>query len=501
MIFFKKKKARRFQSVYVAEPSVEATIAILRGLKEKYEVHHGVRIADSAIVSAAVNSHKYISDRYLPDKAIDLVDEAAARLRLQQESKPEQLENMERQLITLKIELEALKKEKDKYSLERREQVEKKIRETQDEVDRLTKIWLQEKERLNKIKKLQEQLEEARRELAKAQRVGDLETAGKLAYGVIPELESQIPSDEESLKLTLLHEAVTDRDIAEVISKHTGIPLQNLLMGEREKLLNMEKYLEERVIGQNEAIQAISNAIRVSRAGLHAHTRPLGSFLFLGPTGVGKTELCKQLAKFLFDTEQALLRIDMSEYMERFSVSRLIGAPPGYVGYEEGGTLTEAVRRRPYQVVLFDEFEKAHKAVHNILLQVLDEGHLTDSQGRKVDFRNTIIIMTSNIGAEILANLPTGSPSLLAKEDVMVQVRSTFAPEFLNRIDDIVLFNRIDPKNMGRIVDVQLNDVEKLLKERKMSLKVSQAAHDWLAETGYDSIYGARPLKRVIFKT
>ena len=492
--------ARRFQAVYVTEPSVEATISILRGLKEKYEVHHGVRIADSAIVSAAVNSHKYISDRFLPDKAIDLVDEAASRLRLQQESKPEPLENLDRQLIRLKIELEALKKEKDRSSLERKLVVEEKIKQANDESEKLTEVWLSEKKKLNETKKNKESLEEAKRQLAIVQRNGNLEEAGRLAYGVIPELERNLPAedDPETMDLAMLREAVTERDIAEVICRATGIPVASLMLGEKEKLLDMESFLKAKVIGQDEAVSAISHAVRVSRAGLHAHNRPLGSFLFLGPTGVGKTELCKQLSSFLFDSENAMVRIDMSEYMEKFSVSRLIGAPPGYVGYEEGGTLTEAVRRRPYQVVLFDEFEKAHRSVHNILLQILDEGHLTDSQGRKVDFRNTMIVMTSNVGAEILANLGKGVESSVAKEQVMAVVRQGFAPEFLNRVDEIVLFNRINANNMGKIVDVRLKEVEKLITDRKMKIQVRDPARKWLGEIGYDEVYGARPLKRII---
>lgn len=488
--------ARRFQPVYVSEPTVQDTISILRGLKEKYEVHHGVRISDSAIVSAAVYSHRYITDRFLPDKAIDLVDEAASRLRLQQESKPEEIENLDRQIITLRIELEALRKETDPASQERREKVEQDIRRFTEQSETLTKRWKEERGKLEQVKKLKAELKAYRLELQNCERMGNLTRAGELAYGIIPELEKKIPKLET--RQTMLAEEVTDKDIAEVISRATGIPVHNLLMGEREKLLHMEDFLETRVKGQHEAIEAISNAVRISRAGLHAHTRPLGSFLFLGPTGVGKTELCKQLSAFLFDSENAMARIDMSEYMERFSVSRLIGAPPGYVGYEEGGTLTEAVRRRPYQVVLFDEFEKAHRAVHNILLQILDEGHLTDSQGRKVDFKNTMIIMTSNLGAEILAELPEEAPSSEAREEVMRVVRHSFAPELLNRIDEIVIFNRLSHKDMDAIVDVQIEDLKKLVADKRIHIGLEPDAREWLASAGYDRVFGARPLKRLI---
>lgn len=491
--------ARRFQSVFVPEPTVQDTISILRGLKERYEVHHGVRITDGAIVSAAVYSHRYITDRFLPDKAIDLVDEAASRLRLQQESKPEQIEDLDRQIITLKIELEALRKETDLASVERRQKVEQEIARVEGRSQELTRAWQEEREKLNKVKNLKEQLKKAKLELQKAERNGDLARAGELAYGIIPTLERQIPKDDKG-DVTMLGEAVTDNDIALVVSRATGIPVQNLLIGEREKLLEMEKSLASRVKGQKDAVMAVSNAVRISRAGLHAHSRPLGSFLFLGPTGVGKTELCKQLASFLFDSENAMVRIDMSEYMERFSVSRLIGAPPGYVGYEEGGTLTEAVRRRPYQIVLFDEFEKAHRSIHNILLQILDEGRLTDSQGRKVDFRNTIVIMTSNLGADILADLPPGASSSEARDNVMAAVRSNFTPELLNRIDEIVLFNRLSHEDMDAIVNIQLKDVAKLVEDRRIKIELSQEAREWLAERGYDPIYGARPLRRLIQK-
>jgi len=488
--------ARRFQSVYIAEPTVQDTISILRGLKEKYEIHHGVRITDSAIVSAAVNSHRYISDRFLPDKAIDLIDEAASRLRLQQESKPEQIENLDRQIITLKIELEALRKETDAASAERREKVQRDIERIQAESDTLTRRWQEEREKLREVKKMKEKLKAYKQELQNCERTGNLARAGELAYGLIPELEKKIPKSET--ENTMLGEAVTEADIAGVISRATGIPVQNLLLGERDKLLHMEDFIEKKVKGQHEAVVAISNAVRISRAGLHAHKRPLGSFLFLGPTGVGKTELCKQLSGFLFDSENAMVRIDMSEYMESFSTSRLVGAPPGYVGYEEGGTLTEAVRRRPYQVVLFDEFEKAHRAVHNLLLQILDEGTLTDSQGRKVDFKNTLVVMTSNLGADILADLPDGVPASAARDSVMRVVRQSFAPELLNRIDEIVIFNRLSHKDVDAIVDVQVAGVQQLVADRRIKLELDPEAREWLAIAGYDPVYGARPLKRLI---
>ncbi|KAN0038960.1 hypothetical protein ACTA71_001153 [Dictyostelium dimigraforme] len=495
--------ARRFQSVLVQEPSVEDSIAILRGLKERYEVHHGVRITDGALVAAVVNSQRYITDRFLPDKAIDLIDEAASRLRLQQESLPEEIENLNRQIIVSKIELEALKKEKDQVSKERREKLEKELVEKDKEYNKLTEIWKKEKEQLSIRKTAVEKLDKAKIELQQAQRKGNLARAGELAYSIIPQLEKQIPKEgeEQSSDISMVSDAVTAKDVALVISKATGIPVHSMLMGEKEKLLKMEDELGSQVIGQPEAVTAVSNAVRISRAGLHSHSRPLGSFLFLGPTGVGKTQLCRTLAEFMFDSPNALIRIDMSEYMEKFSVSRLIGAPPGYVGYEEGGTLTEAVRRRPYSLVLFDEFEKAHKEVSNLLLQILDDGHITDSQGRKVDFRNTMVILTSNLGAEILANLPDNTPSASAREEVMNVVRSRFPPEFLNRIDDMILFNRLSRKDMDKIVEIQLNELRKLLTEKHIALNVKEEGLDWLADQGYDPIYGARPLKRVIQKT
>lgn len=492
--------ARRFQAVQVNEPTVEDTISILRGLKEKYEVHHGVRIADSALVAACVNSARYVSDRFLPDKAIDLVDEAASRLRLQQESKPETIENLERSIIVMKIEIEALRKEKDAASKERLEKLEKDLKIKGEECKELTAVWQKERAQLKKTKDIAEKLEAARVEMQLAQRRGDLGRAGELMYGVIPQLEQQLPKEGGDLNLTMVSEAVTPRDIALVISRATGIPAQSLLLGEKEKLLKMENVLAARVIGQDKAITSVSNSVRISRAGLHAHDRPLGSFLFLGPTGVGKTQLCRTLAEFLFDDPNALVRIDMSEYMEKFSVSRLIGAPPGYVGYEEGGTLTEAVRRRPYTIVLFDEFEKAHREVSNLLLQVLDEGTLTDSQGRKVNFKNTLIIMTSNLGAEALASLPEGASSTEAQEEVMAVVRQRFPPEFLNRVDDMILFNRLSRADMDHIVDIQVREINNRLADRKIVLLLNQKVHRWLADQGYDPAYGARPLKRVIQK-
>jgi len=491
--------ARRFQPVLVSEPSVEDTISILRGLKEKYEVHHGITFQDAALVAASELSARYIQDRFLPDKAIDLMDEAASRLRLQQESKPEEIENLDRKIITLKIEIEALKKDTEKDAVERRAKLQEELKDIQNEVEEKTKLWNKERESLNEAKVAKEQLEKARAEFEKSQRAGNLARASELKFGIIPELEAKINhSAGSSSSLTMLHEAVTPEDIAKVVSNTTGIPLSSLMLGERERLVSMEKYISQRVVGQPEAIRAISNAVRISKAGLNSHQRPLGSFLMLGPTGVGKTQLCRTLAEFLFDSPQALIRIDMSEYMEKFSVSRLIGAPPGYVGYEEGGTLTEAVRRHPYSLILFDEFEKAHREVANLLLQMLDDGHLTDSQGRKVDFRNTLIIMTSNIGADILAKLPEGVKSADAKENVMARVRETLQPEFINRLDDIIMFNRLTRKDMDSIADIQLKEVGDLLERKKILLETTPEAKSLIADKGYDPVYGARPLKRVI---
>ncbi len=493
--------ARRFQPVFVSEPTVEDTISILRGIKEKYELHHGVRITDSAIVSAATLSNRYITDRFLPDKAIDLMDEAASRLRMQVDSKPEELDELDRRIIQLKIEREALKAENDEAARDRLVKLEKELTNLEEQSQALTARWQGEKEKLNLEQKIKEQLEQARIDLEIAQRRGDLAKAGELAYGVLPELERKLaeaeaPDEGEAM----VDEAVTPSDIAQVVSKWTGIPVDKMLEGERDKLLKMEDLLANRVIGQAEAIHAVSTAVRRSRAGLQDPSRPIGSFMFLGPTGVGKTELTKALASYLFDDDSAMVRIDMSEYMEKHSVARLIGAPPGYVGYEEGGALTEAVRRRPYQVILFDEIEKAHGDVFNVLLQVLDDGRLTDGQGRTVDFRNTLIIMTSNLGAEHLVNQPEGQDSEAVREEVMASVRAHFRPEFLNRLDEIVLFHRLQRDQMADIVQIQLAHLRDLLSDRKITLKLEDSAIGWLAQKGYDPAYGARPLKRVIQK-
>ena len=489
--------ARRFQPVFVDEPSTEETVSILRGLKEKYELHHGVRIADSAIVAAATLSHRYITDRFLPDKAIDLVDEAASRLRMQIDSKPEDIDELDRRIIQLKIEREALKRESDPASKDRLKTLETELASLEQQSAQLTARWQAEKEKLTKVKRTQEQLDQARLELEQAQRRGDLTRAGELLYSVIPALEEQLAQAAQE-RGQMLKLEVTAAEIAEVVARWTGIPVDRMLEGEREKLLQMEDKLRQRVIGQDQAIVVVADAVRRARAGLQDPNRPLGSFLFLGPTGVGKTELTKALAEFLFDDEHALARIDMSEFMEKHSVSRLIGAPPGYVGYEEGGALTEVVRRRPYQVILFDEVEKAHPDVFNILLQVLDDGRLTDGQGRTVDFKNTMIILTSNLGAEHLAALLEGQPAEAAREQVMEVVRRAFRPEFLNRLDEIILFHRLGRSEMKRIVDIQLQHLERLLAERKIRLEVDDDAKAWLANTGYDPVYGARPLKRVI---
>jgi len=490
--------ARRFQSVYVNEPSVEETVSILRGLKEKYELHHGVRITDAAIVAAATLSNRYITDRFLPDKAIDLIDEAASRLRMEVESKPEEIDELDRRLIQLKIEQAALQKERDKASKERLRKLEGEIRDLEKQSETMTVQWQAEKETLAGSQKLKEELDHARGELEIAQREGKLERAGELAYGVIPDLEHKLAKAEEAGHGGMLNEDVTEAEIAAIVSRWTGVPVDKMLQGERDKLLSMEDALRARVIGQEEAIDAVSNAVRRARAGLQDPQRPIGSFVFLGPTGVGKTELTKALAQFLFDDEGAMIRLDMSEYMEKHAVARMIGAPPGYVGYEEGGALTEAVRRRPYQVILFDEIEKAHPDVFNILLQVLDDGRLTDGHGRVVDFRNTLIIMTSNLGGDILASQPEGQDSGAVREQVMEVVRAAFRPEFLNRLDEILLFHRLSRAQMTAIVDIQIDRLAAMLAERKIALTLDDTARAWLAEQAYDPVYGARPLKRVI---
>ena len=487
--------ARRFQSVFVGEPSVEDTISILRGIKEKYELHHGVRITDGALVAAATLSNRYITDRFLPDKAIDLIDEAASRLRMEVDSKPEELDELDRRIIQLKIEREALRKEKDTASRDRLVRLEKELADLEDESNAMTTKWQAEKEQVQETQKLKERLDQARSEVEIAQRRGDLARASELLYGVIPGIEKQLA---ESSDGKLVNEAVTESQIAGVVSRWTGIPVDKMLEGERDKLLRMEDQLRKRVVGQEEALKAVANAVRRARAGLQDPNRPIGSFLFLGPTGVGKTETCKALAEFLFDDERAMVRIDMSEYMERHAVARLIGAPPGYVGYDEGGVLTEAVRRRPYQVILFDEVEKAHEDVFNVLLQVLDDGRLTDGQGRTVDFKNTIIVLTSNLGSDILAAQPDGESTAMVQGQVMNVVRHHFRPEFLNRLDEIILFRRLQRSDMASIVSIQLEHLRKLLADRKLGLELDRSAMEWLANEGYDSVYGARPLKRVI---
>ncbi|TAU85462.1 ATP-dependent chaperone ClpB [Rhizobium leguminosarum] len=494
--------ARRFQPVVVDEPTVEDTISILRGLKEKYEQHHKVRIADAALVAAATLSNRYITDRFLPDKAIDLMDEAAARLRMQVDSKPEELDELDRRIMQLKIEREALKKETDVASADRLKRLETEVTDLEEQADALTARWQAEKQKLGLAADLKKQLDDARNELAIAQRKGEFQRAGELTYGVIPDLEKQLVDAEkqDGDRGAMVQEVVTPDNIAHVVSRWTGIPVDRMLEGERDKLLRMEDELAKSVIGQGDAVQAVSRAVRRARAGLQDPNRPIGSFIFLGPTGVGKTELTKALARFLFDDETAMVRMDMSEYMEKHSVARLIGAPPGYVGYDEGGALTEAVRRRPYQVVLFDEIEKAHPDVFNILLQVLDDGRLTDGQGRTVDFRNTMIIMTSNLGAEYLTQLRDGDDSDTVREQVMEVVRGHFRPEFLNRIDEIILFHRLKREEMGAIVDIQLKRLVALLAERKIIIDLDEEARHWLANKGYDPVYGARPLKRVIQK-
>ncbi len=492
--------ARRFQPVFVNEPNVEDTISILRGLKEKYELHHGVRITDSAIVAAATLSNRYIADRFLPDKAIDLVDEAASRLRMQVDSKPEELDEIDRRVVQLKIEQEALKKETDTASKDRLQRLEHELAEAEEKSAALTSRWRAEKDKLGSAQKIKEQLEAARTELLQAQRRGEYQRAGELTYGVIPDLEKKLADVESKGSEVLVDEAVTADMVAGVVSRWTGVPVDKMLEGERGKLLRMEDELARRVVGQAEAVAAVATAVRRARAGLQDPNRPIGSFMFLGPTGVGKTELTKALAEFLFDDETALIRVDMSEYMEKHSVARLIGAPPGYVGYEEGGALTEAVRRRPYQVVLFDEIEKAHPDVFNVLLQVLDDGRLTDGQGRTVDFRNVLIIMTSNLGAELLVMQPEGQDTAAIRDDVMQIVRAHFRPEFLNRIDEIIMFHRLRRQDMAAIVDIQMGRLSRLLDDRKIILEMAETAREWLADKGYDPAYGARPLKRVIQK-
>ncbi|MDP6873605.1 MAG: ATP-dependent chaperone ClpB [Alphaproteobacteria bacterium] len=493
--------ARRFQPVMVLEPTVEDTISILRGLNEKYELHHGVRISDGALVAAATLSNRYITDRFLPDKAIDLMDEAASRIRMEVDSKPEEIDELDRRIIQMKIEREALKKEDDDASRDRLGKLESELADLEERSTALTAAWQGEKDKLSEAQELKEQLDHARLEAETAQRQGDLAKASELTYGVIPDLARRI-AEAESVggngKAGMLREVVGEEDIAAVVARWTGIPVEKMLAGERDKLLAMEERLGGRVIGQEEALSAVSNAVRRARAGLQDPSRPIGSFLFLGPTGVGKTELCKALAEFLFDDEAAMTRIDMSEYMEKHAVARLIGAPPGYVGYDEGGALTEAVRRRPYQVVLFDEVEKAHPDVFNVLLQVLDDGRMTDGQGRTVDFTNTIIVLTSNLGSEHLAALADGEDSEAARGEVMAMVQHHFRPEFLNRLDETILFHRLAREHMGGIVDIQLRHLSALLADRQLELSLDTAARDWLAKAGYDPVYGARPLKRAI---
>ncbi|MBK4216261.1 ATP-dependent chaperone ClpB [Paracoccus caeni] len=491
--------ARRFQPVMVEEPTVEDTISILRGIKEKYELHHGVRISDAALVAAAQLSNRYITDRFLPDKAIDLVDEAASRLRMEVDSKPEELDALDRQILQMQIEAEALKKEDDAASKDRLERIEKDLSDLQQQSAEMTARWQAERDKLEGSRTLKEQLDRARAELDQAKREGNLARAGELSYGIIPGLEKQLSDAENGgADGLMVEEAVRPEQIAEVVERWTGIPTSKMLEGERDKLLKMEEQIGKRVIGQSEAVIAVSNSVRRARAGLNDENRPLGSFLFLGPTGVGKTELTKALAEFMFDDDQAMVRIDMSEFMEKHSVARLIGAPPGYVGYDEGGVLTEAVRRRPYSVILFDEVEKAHPDVFNVLLQVLDDGQLTDGQGRRVDFKNTVIILTSNLGSQALSHLPEDADSSDARQQVMEAVRAHFRPEFLNRLDEIIIFRRLTRDNMDGIVNIQLWLLEQRLAQRKITLDLDEAARKWLADEGYDPVFGARPLKRVI---
>ena len=490
--------ARRFQPLMVEEPTEEDTISILRGIKEKYELHHGVRISDSALVAAATLSHRYITDRFLPDKAIDLMDEAASRLRMEVDSKPEELDALDRQILQMQIEAEALKKEDDAASKDRLETIEKELSNLMEQSSEMSAKWQAERDKLDSARGLKERLDQARAELEQAKRNGDLAKAGELSYGVIPQLEKDLSDAESAEDDVMVEEAVRPEQIAAVVERWTGIPMSKMLEGEREKLLRMEEELGRRVIGQGAAVKAVSNAVRRARAGLQDENRPLGSFLFLGPTGVGKTELTKALAEYLFDDDQAMVRIDMSEFMEKHAVSRLIGAPPGYVGYDEGGVLTEAVRRRPYQVILFDEVEKAHPEVFNVLLQVLDDGILTDGQGRRVDFKQTLIVLTSNLGTQTLSLLADGEDVGKAKSEVMHAVRAHFRPEFLNRLDDMIVFDRLSRVDMDGIVDIQLGRLGKRLAQRKMVLDLDEGARKWLADEGYDPVFGARPLKRVI---
>ncbi|QDH13629.1 ATP-dependent chaperone ClpB [Formicincola oecophyllae] len=495
--------ARRFQAVFVDQPTVVDCISIMRGLKEKYEMHHGVRITDTALIAAVTLSNRYITDRFLPDKAIDLIDEAASRVRMQIDSKPEALDKLDRELIKLKIEREALKKEEDEASKERLKNLEGEIADLQEKVDTMTATWQAEKDRLGKVQKLKEELDKARSDVEIAQRAGNLQRAAELQHGVIPKLTKQIATaqetqDQQESKSGLYIDTVTEEGVADIVSRMTGIPVTKMMEGERERLLHMEDLLKERVVGQDVALVAVANSVRRSRAGVQDPDRPLGSFLFAGPTGVGKTELAKSLASFIFDDDKAMVRIDMSEFMEKHAVARLVGAPPGYVGYEEGGVLTEAVRRRPYQVILFDEVEKAHEDVFNILLQVLDDGRLTDGQGRVVDFRNTIIILTTNLGFSALTSKQDVTNPQNVDDRVMEAIRAHFRPEFLNRLDEIVMFNHLQRGNMGKIVDVQMGRLRKLLGERNIQISLDDAAREWLAENGFDPEYGARPLKRVI---
>ena len=489
--------ARRFQPVYTPEPTIEDTISILRGIKEKYEMHHGIKIKDDALVAAAVLSNRYITDRFLPDKAIDLIDEAASRIRMEIDSKPTELDELDRKILQLKIEAEALKKENDEASKERLDKINKELEDLEKKSVEMTSKWQAGKAKLEKINDLKNKLDDAKYQLEVAQRKGDLAKAGELSYGTIPTLQKELAVLEKENQ-NINSECVKREDIAKIISKITGIPVDKMMEGEKEKLLKMEEFLENRVVGQEKAVFAVSNAVRRSRAGLQDANRPIGSFLFLGPTGVGKTELCKALAEFMFDDEKAILRVDMSEYMEKHAVARLIGAPPGYVGYDQGGVLTEAVRRRPYQVILFDEVEKAHPDIFNILLQVLDDGRLTDSQGRTVDFTNTIIIMTSNLGAQYLSNLKDGEDAESVFNLVMDEVKKAFRPEFINRLDEIILFNRLSKKNIDGIVKIQLNQLQKRLEEKGYKVEWTKELYDYLAEKGYDPVYGARPLRRVI---